>query len=289
MTIFNLGSINIDHFYRVPRLPTPGETLAATGYAFGLGGKGANQSAAAAKAGARTVHIGAVGPDGAWTVERLRAWGVETAQIVTLDVPTGHAVVQIDDRGENAIILCPSANRAIPLEHVTQALASAGAGDTLLLQNETDHQAVAARHAREKGLRVTYSAAPFDPDAVRAVLPFATLLVLNAVEAEQLSAALRTPLDALDVPEILITRGAQGAEWRQRGGARAFAPALSVTAVDTTGAGDTFAGYFAAGLDLGQAPEDALRWAATAAALKVTRPGTADAIPAAAEVAAFRV
>jgi len=218
----------------------------------------------------------------------LQVWGVDISQIVTLDVPTGHADVQIDDSGENAIILCPSANRAIPLDHVAEALASAGAGDTLLLQNETEHQAIAARHAREKGLRVIYSAAPFDPDAVREVLPYATLLVLNAVEAEQLSAALRTPMDALDVPEILITRGAQGAEWRQRGGARAFAPALTVTAVDTTGAGDTFAGYFAAGLDLGRTPEDALRWAATAAALKVTRPGTADAIPTAAEVAAFR-
>ncbi|MCV2863297.1 ribokinase [Defluviimonas sp. WL0075] len=288
MAIHNLGSINIDHFYRVPHLPEPGETLAATEYRMGLGGKGANQSAAAARAGARTRHIGAVGSDGAWAVARLKGWGVDTTPVATLDTPSGHAIINVDATGENAIVLFPGANRALPLSHVEAALAAARLGDTLLLQNETAHQAEAARQARDLGLRVVYSAAPFDAEAVRAVLPFTTLLILNAVEALQLSAALQTPLDALDVPELLITRGADGAEWRGRDGSRAFAPALAVKAVDTTGAGDTFAGYFCAGLDLGRTPQDALTWAATAAALKVTRHGTADAIPSAAEVAAFR-
>lgn len=288
MAIYNLGSINIDHFYGVPHLPVPGETLAADRYSFGLGGKGANQSAAAAKAGARTVHIGAVGPEGAWIVERLRSWGVDTTHIAVLDTPTGHAVVTVDRSAENAIVLFPGANRALTAGQVEAALAGAGPGDTLLLQNETTQQAAAARIARARGLRVVYSAAPFDADAVRAVLPDVTLLILNAVEAKQLCDALGVSIEALDVPEILITRGAEGAEWRARGGARAVTPAVRVQAVDTTGAGDTFAGYFAAGLDLGQSPEAALAWAAKAAALKVTRPGTADAIPTAAEVDAFQ-
>jgi len=287
MAIWNLGSINIDHFYRVPHLPAPGETLAATGYTMGLGGKGANQSAAAAKAGARTHHIGAVGTEGAWAVERLRGWGVDTAHIAKLDTATGHAIINVDDGGENAIVLFPGANRALPFDGVAAALAQAVPGDTLILQNETAHQAEAARLARARGLRVMYSAAPFDADAVRAVLPHVTLLALNAVEADQLGAALATTLDALDVPELLITRGAEGAEWRSREGARANVAAVKVKAVDTTGAGDTFAGYFAAGRDLGQTPEQTLAWAARAAALKVTRQGTADAIPTAAEVAAF--
>ncbi|MCV2867309.1 ribokinase [Defluviimonas sp. WL0002] len=287
MAIHNLGSINIDHFYSVPHLPAPGETLAATAYGIGLGGKGANQSTAAAKAGARTVHIGAVGPEGAWTVERLNGAGVDTTHVSVLETPTGHAIINVDATGENAIVLFPGANLALPFPKVVSALSEAAPGDTLLLQNETAHQEKAARHGRDLGLRVVYSAAPFDPTAVRAVLPFTTLLILNAVEAEQLCAALDTTIEALDVPEILITRGAQGAEWRHRDGNRAFAPALSVKAQDTTGAGDTFAGYFCAGLDLGQKPQAALAWAAKAAALKVTRRGTADAIPSAAEVAAF--
>lgn len=285
--IFNLGSINIDHFYRVPHLPTPGETLAATSYTMGLGGKGANQSAAAAKAGARVAHIGAVGPEGLWAIDRLAGWGVDTAHIARLDTPTGHAIITVDRAAENTIVLYPGANRALPLSLVQAALKAATSTDMLILQNETALQAEAAVLARARGLRVLYSAAPFNVDAVRAVLENVTILALNAVEADQLCAALGLTLDQIDVPEILVTRGAEGAEWRSRDGARAFAPARRVMALDTTGAGDTFAGYFAAGRDKGLSAQQALDWAGAAAALKVTRAGTADAIPTAGEVAKF--
>lgn len=287
MTIFNLGSINIDHFYRLPHLPAPGETLAATDYSVGLGGKGANQSAAAAKAGAKVVHIGAVGPEGGWTVERLAGWGVDMRAIARLATPTGHAIINVDSGGENAIVLFPGANQAMPFSVVKDALAGAGPGDTLMLQNETAHQAGAAELARSKGLRVIYSAAPFDVDAVRAVLGYVSILAVNAVEADQLCAALGVTLDRLDVPELLVTRGGKGAEWRG-GGQIVTAPPIKVDPVDTTGAGDTFAGYFAAGRDAGMTPADALSLAGAAASLKVTRRGTADAIPTRAEVEAFR-
>ncbi|MCY1126449.1 PfkB family carbohydrate kinase [Frigidibacter sp. RF13] len=285
--IYNLGSINIDHFYAVPHLPGPGETLAATDYRMGLGGKGANQSAAAAKAGARVAHIGAVGPEGGWTVERLAGWGVDTTHISRLDVATGHAIINVDVAGENNIVLFPGANWAMPAALVEAALAEAQPDDMLILQNETAHQVRAAELARAKRMRVLYSAAPFDVGAVRAVLPYVTILALNAVEAAQLSSALGTDLATLDVPEILVTRGAEGADWRARTGETAFAPALKVTPVDTTGAGDTFAGYFAAARDRGLSPQAALEWAGAAASLKVTRAGTADAVPTAAEVADF--
>ncbi len=285
--IFNLGSINIDHFYRVPHLPEPGETLAAEGYTMGLGGKGANQSAAAAKAGARIVHIGAVGPDGSWAIDRLAGWGVDVTHIARLETPSGHAIINVDAAAENTIVLFPGANWTLPFSLVEAALKPARPGDTLILQNETAHQADAARLASSLGLRVIYSAAPFDVDAVRAVLKYVTILALNAVEADQLCAALGTPLAEIDVPEILVTRGARGAEWRARSGETAFAAARKVNPVDTTGAGDTFAGYFAAARDQGKTPQAALEWAGAAAALKVTKAGTADAIPTAAEVTAF--
>lgn len=287
MTIYNLGSINIDHFYRVPHLPAPGETLAATDYRIGLGGKGANQSAAAARAGARVVHIGAVGPEGQWAIERLQSWGVDVDHIARLDTASGHAIITVDDAAENSIVLYPGANRALPFSLISDALATSLPGDTLLLQNETAHQVEAARLGRERSLRVVYSAAPFQVDAVRAVLKYVSVLALNAVEADQLCAALGAGLDDLGLPEVLVTRGAEGAEWRAADGRRAFVPARRVMAVDTTGAGDTFTGYFVAARDAGQSPEAALDLAATAAALKVTRPGTADAIPTLDEVRAF--
>lgn len=285
--ILNLGSINIDHFYHLPRMPGPGETLAATSHAVGLGGKGANQSVAAARAGARVVHIGGVGSE-AWALDRLSGFGVDCRFVERLEVATGHAIILVDQRGENSIILYPGANRAFSQAGIAAALGDAGPGDTLLIQNETLHQADAARMAQVRGLRVIYSAAPFEADAVRAVIPFVSLLVLNAVEAAQLAEAQGMDLDDLPVPEVLITRGAEGAEWHDlRRGVRIFQPSFPVRPVDTTGAGDTFAGYFAAGLDEGLGPQTALRLAAAAAALMVTRVGTADATPTRAEVEGF--
>lgn len=285
--IYNLGSINIDHFYRVGHLPAPGETLAAEHYGVGLGGKGANQSVAAARAGARVCHLGGAGQED-WALDRLQAFGVDGSRVQRLDVATGHAIIMVDQQGENAIVLFPGANRAFDPDPVLTLLAQAAPGDTLMLQNETAHQATAARMARDRGMRVIYSAAPFEAEAVRAVLPFVTILALNTVEASQLCAAMGCGLEDLPVPQLLLTHGAKGAEWRDLAtGTRVFQPAFAVAPVDTTGAGDTFAGYFAAALDEGLAPQAALRMAAAAAAIMVTRAGTAEAIPTRSEVLAF--
>lgn len=283
MTVFNLGSINIDHVYRVPHLPAPGETLSALGYAQGLGGKGANQSVAAARAGARAVHIGAIGPNSGWVLDQMRAYGVDLSGVSTLAEATGHAIINVDPGAENAIVIYPGANRAVTGAMVAAALAGAGPGDTLLIQNETSAQGEGAAIAAAKGLRVVYSAAPFDIAAIRGVLPYTSLLVMNEIEAEQTRAA----LGALPPLDCIITKGAQGAEWISAGLEPLFMPAFRVTPVDTTGAGDTFIGTLAAALDLGLSREAAMRQAAAASALQVTRPGAAQAIPTAAEVAAF--
>jgi ribokinase len=266
MTIWCLGSINADHIYSVPHLVAPGETLSATDYAMGLGGKGANQSVAAARAGAQVHHIGAVGPDGAWAVRALGAFGVEVSRIVTVEAPTAHAIIQVDATGENAILLFAGANMHVPKPDFAQAQA----GDLLLLQNETNGTVEAARAAQARGLMVIYSAAPFDADAVRKILPYIDLLLVNSVE----NASLETELDEITV-ERVVTRGASGAEWI---GVAHF-PAHPVKAVDTTGAGDCFAGTLAAGLDAGVSREDALRRAIIASALQVTKKGTAEAMP----------
>lgn len=288
MAIWNLGSINADHFYAVPCIPGPGETIAATTLTTGLGGKGANQSVAAARAGSVVHHIGAVGPDGAWARDRLAGYGVHVTHVAESALPTGHAVIMVAEDGENSIVILDGANADQPEERIGQALSAAVPGDTLVLQNETTGQAYAARLAKDRGMRVIYSAAPFSVDAVREMLPLSTMVLVNELEAEQLTSALGLPVTDLPVPEIVITKGSDGAVWvSTETKDRIAVPAQKVTPVDTTGAGDTFAGYLVAGLDQGLGMEDAMVRASAAAALKVTRPGTADAIPAVADVDAF--
>lgn len=286
MTVFNLGSINLDHVYRVPHLPAPGETLAAEALASGLGGKGANQSIAAARAGARVAHIGRIGADGGPAGAALAEAGVDVTHVTRSAQATGHAIILVDAAGENSIVIHPGANRDQQTAAIDAALSGAAPGDTLLLQNETDAQVAAAGIARAAGLRVVYSAAPFDADAARAVMPHVDLLALNTVEATALAAALGTAAEALPVAELLITRGSDGAWYRGPNGTVAV-PGVPVTPVDTTGAGDTFLGWFAGRRDAGDDVETALREAAAAAALQVTRPGAAAAIPTRAAVHRF--
>jgi ribokinase len=280
VAVFNLGSINADLFYQVPHLLSPGETLASTQLSRGLGGKGANMSVAIARAAARAVHIGAVGPDGRWAVDRLLEYGVDTRNIITMTEPTGHAVIMVDTRGENAILLYPGANQAITETHIDNALKAATELDTFLFQNETSAQVEGATLASSRGMRVVYAAAPFDAGAVQAVLPLLDILVMNAVEAKQLTDATGIALGDLPVRDIVVTLGGDGCRWLNTDVAtdQRF-PAIPVTPVDTTGAGDTFTGFLIAGLDRGLPMEQAISLGQQAGAIMVTRHGTADVIP----------
>jgi ribokinase len=286
MAIYNLGSVNIDHVYRVPHLPEPGETLASTSFNSGLGGKGANQSIAVAKAGGQVLHIGAIGADGGWLADRMADAGVDTRYLSVIDVPTGHAIINVDDAAENVIVLFTGANRALTEEMVNNALSGAGVGDWLLLQNETNLGVYAAKTAKAKGMRVAYAAAPFDAEAAAAMLPVTDLLAVNHIEAAQLSEALGVSAADLPVAQVLITRGADGATL-QSGDEEISVDAFKVDPVDTTGAGDTFLGYFLAALDLGRSAKDALTFASAASAIQVTKVGAAVAIPTADEVETF--
>ncbi|MEL6119915.1 MAG: ribokinase [Pseudomonadota bacterium] len=286
--IFNLGSINADYFYDLPHLPRPGETLAATRMSSGLGGKGANQSVAAALAGGDVRHIGCVGPDGSWAVDRLRDFGVDVQHVRVSDTPTAHAIVMVDEAGENQIVIYPGANQEQDERSIAEALEGAGSDDWLMLQNETSHQGDAARLAREKGLNVAYSAAPFDVQAIESVLPFVTLVITNEVEAQQYADETGRVIKDLPVSYVLITKGKDGATWHDLDAGKVLeVSAFKVDPVDTTGAGDTFAGYATAGLAQGLPVDIALKQASAAAALSTTKKGTADAIPTLAAVKAL--
>ncbi|MGW0532684.1 ribokinase [Streptomyces sp. NPDC003032] len=281
-----LGSANMDLVAYVAKAPRRGETVTGREFRTVPGGKGANQAVAAARAGATVSMIGAVGSDtfGAQLRSSLEHSGVDTDLLRTVETPTGTAHIVVDDEGGNAIVVVPGANGTVKgLTPGDEALiASANA---LLLQLEIPVKGVvaAARAARRHGVRTVLTPAPAQhlPDELLAATD---LLLPNEHEAATLTGITDDPRAAARsllarVPEIVITLGSRGSLYAARGAEPVTVPAPRVTAVDTTGAGDTFAGTLAVALAEGRSVPDALTWASSAAALSVQRPGASASMP----------
>lgn len=285
MAIYNLGSINIDYFYKVPHLLKAGETLAATDFSQGLGGKGANQSVACARSSAKVFHIGRLHEKDQNWLSVLQEAAVDISHIQIDDkVPTGHAVILIDQQtAENQILLMAGANGAIEEACLETALVGAQKTDWALCQNETNLGVDFLKMAHDRGLSICYSAAPFVKESVLAVLDIVDLLVVNEIEAADIEAALSKPPEAWGVPHLIITKGAEGADYYGAEG-HFHQPAIKVKAVDTTGAGDTYLGFLLGRLSCGDDIKQAMAIAGHAAALQVTRYGTAEAIPSLSEI-----
>lgn len=286
MTVFNLGSINIDLVYMVPHFPAPGETLTTLDYQRMLGGKGTNQSIALARAGGTVVHIGATHAEDGWIRGEMHAAGVDISALQTSDTATGHAVVSVSRDGENQILLWPGANHAIDMGEAIATLDRAKAGDWALLQNETCGADAFVAAARAHGLKIAYSAAPFDAEVTARLLPHTDLLVVNEVEAAALTEMLGRPAATAGLPHLVITKGRDGADYYGADGTL-HQPAFEVSPLDTTGAGDCFFGYLLAGIAEGGDMAASLRLASAAAALQVTHHGAAAAIPTRAAVDEF--
>ena len=285
MKVLNFGSINIDHVYRVDHFVGPGETLPSDSYQRLPGGKGFNQTVALARAGTAVSHAGRIGTDGTWLRDYLDTLNVNTTHLnVSEDIPTGHAVVQVGSTGENAILLHGGANHCITEDDVDKVLQDiTGDGDTLLLQNEISAMPHLIRSAADRGLQIVLNPAPMTRAVRDYPLEHVAVLILNQVECEQLTGRSDdTAIDALAqrCPQALIlqTLGKQGVRCRQ--GAETIAvPAIDAEVVDTTGAGDTFTGFFIAEwIRSGDVPK-ALRLGCRAAAMCVSRPGAAVSIP----------
>jgi ribokinase len=292
ITIHNAGSLNIDDVFRTAHIVRPGETIPSRTLDRFAGGKGLNQSTALTRAGASIRHIGRIGGDGVFLMEGLAADGADVSGIVVGDVPTGHAIIQVADDGENAIVLFGGANRGWNPEDVNRLIAGAEEGDILLLQNEINMTDEIMRAAAEAGLRLAMNPAPMEPGVKDYPLELLDWLVVNEIEGRELAGlALEDRSDAADeavavelrrlYPKavVVMTLGKKGAIRVDNGGFIRSSFPDQGQIVDTTGAGDTFMGYFLAGEVEGLDPEAGLRRACAAGALAVTRKGATTGIP----------
>lgn len=286
MTIYNLGSINVDHLYLMERLPEPGETLSSRDYIVNMGGKGLNITVAAQRSGADIKHIGAIGAGDKQVSAMLADLELDPGLVAEVDAPTGHAIVYVDDSSENSIVIHGGANQAISEDHVRQALIDAGPADWLVLQNETNANDIGLKVAREKGMNVALVAAPFDPATLPKHITEVDLVTMNASETALFEAAIGKSVSDIDGTDFLLTFGSEGALFRSNR-QETRVSAFPVEAVDTTGAGDTFFGVFMAGYASSMGTESALRRASAAAALMVQRKGAATVVPTALDVDQF--
>ena len=294
MSVLVFGSVNADIVFRVPRLPAAGETVLGPGVALHPGGKGANQAVAAARDGARSAFVGAVGADplAEIALAALRAAGVDLSRLAATDAATGAAAVMVDAHGANQIVVGSGANLRLRSAQVEDA--ALGPGTLLLCQGEVEPAETAAviRRARAAGARSVLNLAPAGEMPVE-TLRALDLLVLNQAEAAWLAGRLGCGAAAGAIAAVLggiavaVTLGAAGADAATPAGPIRV-PALDAGhVVDTTGAGDTWCGVLAAALDRGLPMEAAMRRAAAAAAIACTRIGAAAACPAAAETDAL--
>jgi len=290
-----LGSTNLDLIGTVTRIPRPGETVPGHEFSMAAGGKGANQALAARRAGATVRMFAAAGTDSFAdeALKLLRADGVDLSRVRIAEGATGIAMIFVDDDGENVIAILPGANGTMGAADADAALAGLGSGDVLMLQQEIP-QAATARAlelAKAQGVTSILNTAPFLATTPELAAE-ATIVIANETEFALLTG---TKLEELDAAmsklarernqTVIVTLGGEGA--RAATPERSFAvTAMKIDPVDTVGAGDTFCGYLAAGLDQGLDLEAAMHCAAVAASLACLKPGAQPAVPMLAEVMA---
>lgn len=289
MKFLNFGSVNIDYTYHVPYFVRPGETLAASSVERSAGGKGFNQSVALAKAGCEVYHAGHIGSDGAFIKKLCEEYGINTEYLTEVSTQTGTAVIQVDSYGSNCIILYGGANQAMDTEFISTVLEPFQMGDMIVLQNEVNCTDQLITMAYEKGLSIAINPAPMNNVVPREKLGLCDWLILNETEAQELTgvenAEEQIHILKQNYPNasVVLTLGAGGSIC-QKNGQVYMMGSCSVNVVDTTAAGDTFAGFFLSEISLGKNVETALLTATRASALAIQKCGAAQSIPTLSEV-----
>ena len=299
MKILSFGSLNIDYVYKVPHFVKKGETLSAEELNVYTGGKGLNQSIALARAGVETYQAGAIGTDGMFLLEQLKEAGVKTDLVKILDdVRTGNAIIQNDEEGDNCIILFGGANQAISKEQVDEVFEHFKNEDYLLIQNEINELSYIVEKAKEEGMKIILNPSPMNEKIMKLPLDQIDYFILNEIEAMQIL--------EMDKPEeidgkyiasllherfkdatIVLTLGSEGSvcisddEYIEQS-------IYKVKAIDTTAAGDTYTGYFIAGILKGKTIKESMDIASKASAIAVTRQGAAPSIPVLEEVEEYK-
>ena len=299
MKILSFGSLNIDYVYSVPHFVKKGETLSAKELNVYTGGKGLNQSIALARAGVETYQAGAIGTDGMFLLEQLKEAGVKTDLVKILDdVRTGNAIIQNDDEGDNCIVLFGGANQAITKEQVDEVFKDFTNEDYLLIQNEINELSYIVEKAKEEGMKIILNPSPMNEKIMKLPLDQIDYFILNEIEAMQIL--------EMDKPEeidgkyiasllherfkdatIVLTLGSEGSvcisddEYVEQS-------IYKVKAIDTTAAGDTYTGYFIAGILNGKTIKESMDIASKESAIAVTRQGAAPSIPVLEEVEEYK-
>lgn len=298
MSIVVIGSSNTDMVVKTPKLPAPGETVIGTTFLMNPGGKGANQAVAAARlspiGAGPVVFVAKVGNDifGQQAIAQFERERIDTRYVLTdPDQPSGVALINVDAQGENCITVAPGANHALRPADVVEALTQAPPDALLLLQLETplDTIMAATEQAHQRGIRVVLNPAPAQPLPAN-LFPYLYAITPNETEAELLTgihvtdvSSARQAAEVLrqaGVTNVVITLGAKGAYLLAEGASEGqLIAAPSVTATDTTAAGDCFNGALVVALSEGRPLDAAIAFACKAAAISVTRMGAQASIP----------
>lgn len=279
------GSLNIDRTYSVESFVRAGETISAIKMEEFCGGKGFNQAIALRRAGSEVAFAGSIGADGQMLLDALDANGIDHRLVKKVAGATGHAVIQLDQKGQNCIIILAGANGEINEADVECTLSAYEAGDLIVLQNEISCVPHLLRAAHEKGMIVAFNPSPYNEKITQCNLAYVDYLLVNEVEGAAMTET-DNPSDMLDrlcarYPHmnVVLTLGERGSVYQDRQGQRLSCGIHRVKAVDTTAAGDTFTGYFLSGMMMHGNAAKALQAASVAAGIAVSRKGAEPSIP----------
>lgn len=284
MKVLNFGSLNLDYVYAVDHMAAPGETLSSEKREVFCGGKGLNQSIALAKAGVKVFHAGLVGPEGGMLLDAAKGAGVDLKHTKTIETSTGHAIIQVDKKGQNCILLYGGANQEMTKGFIDEVLADFDEEDIILLQNEINRLDYIIDRAYDLGMKIILNPSPFNDLLSKCDLSKVYMFFVNEVEGYQLTGE-REPeaiLAAIKAKypkvKIVLTLGSDGAIY-QDNEICVSQNIFPVEVVDTTAAGDTFTGYFISSIIKGMDPASGLRLASKASSIAVSREGASPSIP----------